>query len=130
MTKTLPLHCISTAFVGYTLPLPRVSTAFAAKAPPSPCGPQVSSSVQIGDHGDAISTDELADLCTMSVHAINNLCCGGSGCVASDAYPTACSDGCAAVWTPLYSVCTGWVPLFGSNAAAFNEVCDRSEVTQ
>ena len=42
VAKTLPLPCVSTAFATKTLPLPCVSTALMAKTLPFPCGPQVS----------------------------------------------------------------------------------------
>ena len=41
MTKTLPLPCVSTAFVTKILRLPCVSIAFVTKTLPFLCGPQV-----------------------------------------------------------------------------------------
>ena len=92
-------------------------------------------------NGAGSSSDTCFTAIQNSLDDINTICCaekgacpGGKNGVGSGAgFPTSCSSDCAALWVPIWNVCSSYItslfaatPEMASSVAPFSEACDAT----
>ena len=92
-------------------------------------------------NGAGSSSDTCFTAIQNSLDDINTICCaekgacpGGKDGVGSGAgFPTSCSSDCAALWVPIWNVCSSYItslfaatPEMASSVAPFSEACDAT----